>query len=89
MSHARTPTTRIRPLTILLIVLAVALFAIAVFYAVTKAESLPSFFPGHQVGSAHHHIKHALAAAALGVLSLIGAWFSTGPAKASEGSGAA
>jgi NADH:ubiquinone oxidoreductase subunit 5 (subunit L)/multisubunit Na+/H+ antiporter MnhA subunit len=61
-----------------LIVLGV-LFAVAgVIYLARTAAQLPTFFPGHQAGDAHHHTKHALAAFALAVICWIGAWLSTG-----------
>ena len=41
---------------------AIALIAIAVVYFAEPAKSLPSFFPGHQAGSSHHHVKHGIAA---------------------------
>jgi hypothetical protein len=60
------------------------LIVIAVIYAVEPAASLPTFFPGH-VGAtdpehAHHHVKHAIAAFALGLAAFAYAWFATGPA---------
>ena len=61
-----------------LIVLGV-LFAVAgAIYLARTAAQLPSFFPGHQAGYAHHHTKHALVAFALAVICWIGAWLSTG-----------
>ena len=56
------------------------LLALAALYAIDTASALPSFVPGHQAGSAHHHVKHAIAAALLGIGCLIFAWFQTGPA---------
>ena len=70
---------RIRPLTAVLIVVAVALVAVAVVYFTTTATKLPSFFPGHQAGSTHHHTKHGIAVLGLAALALIGAWFTTSP----------
>jgi hypothetical protein len=61
----------------------ILLLALAVLYAVDSASALPSFIPGHQAGSAHHHVKHAIAAALLGAGCLIFAWFQTGPAPTS------
>jgi hypothetical protein len=55
-------------------------------YLVKTAAQLPSFFPGHQAGDAHHHTKHALAAFALALVSWIGAWFSTGSRARRTGS---
>jgi len=66
--------SRWKVLMILLIVLGVALVAVAVYYWVTPAGSLPSFFPGHLAGSAHKHVKHGLAALIVGILCFIGAW---------------
>ena len=62
------------------VIVGLALLALAVLYFVDSAASLPSFIPGHQAGSAHHHVKHGIAAALLGIACLIFAWFQTGPA---------
>ena len=59
---------------------ALVLLAIAAVYWVDSAGSLPSFFPGHEAGSTHHHIKHGIAAAVLALGCLVFAWFQTGPA---------
>ena len=60
------------------------LIVIAVIYAAEPAASLPSFFPGHVAAAdpehAHHHVKHAIAALALGLAAFAYAWFATGPA---------
>jgi hypothetical protein len=73
---------RVRPLTIALVLLAVALVAIGIVYFTTPAGSLPSFFPGHAAHSTTHHIKHGLAMLTLAVLALFGAWFTTAPDRA-------
>jgi amino acid permease len=70
---------KIRPLTAVLIVLAVVFVALGVVYFTTTASKLPSFFPGHQAGSTRHHTKHGIAMLGLAVLALIGAWFTTSP----------
>jgi hypothetical protein len=57
------------------------LLALAALYFVDSAGSLPSFVPGHAAGSAHHHVKHGIAAALLGVACLVFAWFQTGPTR--------
>jgi hypothetical protein len=62
----------------LLVVFGIACIALAVYYFATPAKSLPSFFPGHLAGSAHHHSKHGIALLALAAISFIGAWFTTG-----------
>jgi hypothetical protein len=51
---------------------------LAVVYFVDSASALPSFIPGHEAGSSHHHVKHGIAAAVLGIGCLIFAWFQTG-----------
>jgi ammonia channel protein AmtB len=70
-----------RLLVALAIVAGVALIAVAVVYWAEPARSLPSFFPGHEAGSAHHHAKHGIAAFLVGCACLVFAWFNTGPAK--------
>jgi hypothetical protein len=68
-------------------VLGVALVALAVVYWVEPAGSLPSWLPGHEAGSGHHHAKHGIAAFLLGVALLIFAWFQTGKDRAHRHSG--
>ena len=74
---ATTSGFKLRPLTIVLIVVAIALVVVAIVYFTTTATKLPSFFPGHQAGSTRHHTKHGIAVLGLAVLALIGAWFTT------------
>ena len=64
------------------ILVGVVLIAVAVVYFVSTADALPSFMPGHQAGSSHHHVKHGIAALLLGVGALVFAWFQSGPKKA-------
>ncbi len=63
------------------VIVGLALLALAVIYFVDSADALPSFIPGHKAGSAHHHIKHGIAAGLLGIASLVFAWFQTGPTE--------
>jgi len=42
------------------------LLVVAALYFAEPAHSLPSFFPGHEAGSAHHHVKHGIAAFLVG-----------------------
>jgi hypothetical protein len=72
---------RIRPLTILLVVLAIALVLGGVVYFTETAHDLPAFFPGHDVHSTTHHTKHGLALITLAVLALGAAWFTTAPER--------
>jgi hypothetical protein len=61
------------------VIVGLALLALAALYFVDSAASLPSFIPGHEAGSAHHHVKHGVAAGLLGLGCLVLAWFQTGP----------
>jgi hypothetical protein len=60
------------------VILGIALLALAVLYLVEPAHSLPSFIPGHEAGSEHHHVKHGLAAAFLAAGAFVFAWFQSG-----------
>ena len=77
-----------RSLIIPAVVVGVVLVAVAVVYFVDPAKSLPSFFPGHQSGSGHHHAKHGIAALVVALALFVFAWFQTGPARPGQ-SGAA
>ena len=55
------------------------LLALAILYFVDTADALPSFIPGHEAGSAHHHIKHGIAALLLALGCFAFAWFQSGP----------
>jgi hypothetical protein len=63
----------------------VALIAIAIIYFAEPARSLPGAFPGHEAGSAHHHVKHGIAALMLGLGAFVLAWFQTGPRTRAQG----
>jgi uncharacterized membrane protein HdeD (DUF308 family) len=65
----------------LAVILGIVLIVIGIVYFAESASSLPSFFPGHEAGSAHHHVKHGIAAVLLGIACFIFAWFNTGPKK--------
>lgn len=60
------------------IIVGLLLLAIAALYWVSTADALPSFMPGHEAGSSHHHIKHG---AILGLGALTFAWFQSGAAR--------
>ena len=68
------PTAVIVALAVLGLIFAVA----AVLYLTKTAGALPSFLPGHQAGSTHHHTKHGVVALGLAVLTLAGAWLLSG-----------
>jgi len=61
------------------VIVGLALLALAGLYFLDSAGSLPSFIPGHEAGSTHHHVKHGIAAGLLGLGCLVVAWFQTGP----------
>ena len=70
-----------RVLVALAVVVGLLLIAIAVVYWIEPAKSLPGFFPGHEAGSTHHHVKHGIAALVLGLAALALAWFQSGRTK--------
>jgi hypothetical protein len=57
------------------------LIALAVVYFAEPAGSLPSWLPGHEASSSHHHVKHGIAALGVGVVALVVAWFETGKTR--------
>ena len=65
------------------VVVGVALIVLAIVYWAEPAGSLPSFIPGHQSGSGHHHVKHGIAAFLVGLACFVYAWFKTGPKRSS------
>ena len=65
----------------LAVAVGIVLIVVAVVYFAEPAKSLPSFFPGHQAGSSHHHVKHGVAALLVGLACLAFAWFRTGPKR--------
>jgi hypothetical protein len=62
----------------------VALIVLAVVYWAEPASSLPSWLPGHEAGSGHHHIKHGIASFLVGLACLVYAWFQTGGTRTSR-----
>jgi F0F1-type ATP synthase membrane subunit a len=76
------PRFQIRPLTWLLVGVALLFVILAVVYFVTPANQLPSVFPGHDAHLTKHHTKHGLVMLGLAIVALIGAWFTTAPARA-------
>jgi hypothetical protein len=72
--------TKHRALVVPAVLLGLVLLVVAAIYVAEPAHALPSFFPGHEAGSSHHHVKHGIAAAVLGAACLVFAWFQTGPA---------
>jgi hypothetical protein len=68
----------------LAVIVGLLLIAVAIVYWVEPAKSLPSFFPGHESGSDHHHVKHGIAAFLVGLACLAYAWFQTGSGRSSR-----
>jgi len=68
----------------LAVILGIVLIVIGIVYFAEPAKSLPSFFPGHESGSAHHHVKHGIAAILVGLACFAFAWFNTGAKKSAE-----
>ena len=62
-----------------------ALLAVAITYWAEPAGSLPAYFPGHEAGSGHHHIKHGIAAFIVALGCFVFAWFETGPGPEAPG----
>ena len=75
------PMRNDRLIVALAVLVGIALIVIAVVYWVEPAKSLPGFFPGHQSGSGHHHVKHGIASFLVGLACLVFAWFRTGPKR--------
>ena len=75
------PVRNDRLLTWLAVAVGIVLIVIAIVYWAEPAKSLPSFFPGHQAGSAHHHVKHGIAAFLVGLACFVFAWFRSGPKR--------
>ena len=71
--------TKNRSLILPAVILGVALLALAVLYFVDSASTLPSFIPGHEAGSSHHHVKHGIAAVIVALGCFTFAWFQSGP----------
>jgi hypothetical protein len=73
--------TKRRNLILPAVVLGVVFLALAVLYWVDSAGSLPSFVPGHEAGSEHHHVKHGIAALVVALGCFVFAWFQSGPSS--------
>jgi hypothetical protein len=73
-----------RALVWLAVLAGIALIVLAVVYWAEPAKSLPSWLPGHETGSEHHHIKHGIASFLVGLACLVYAWFQTGGMRTSR-----
>jgi formate/nitrite transporter FocA (FNT family) len=62
-------------------ILGIVFVALAIYYWVTPAASLPTFLPGYEPGVAATHFKHGLVCLIVGAALLIFVWFMTGPKR--------
>jgi hypothetical protein len=60
---------------LVLYILGLILIVVAAVYFFVPAESLPSFFPGHEAGLTRIRLKHGIAAGAGGVILILIGWF--------------
>jgi hypothetical protein len=67
-----------RALVGLAVIVGILLVVVAIVYWAEPAKSLPSFFPGHSPTSTTHHVKHGIAALAVGLAAFAFAWFQSG-----------
>ncbi|MGB2874306.1 MAG: hypothetical protein WBB76_02410 [Gaiellaceae bacterium] len=70
-----------RPVVLVAALIGLALIVLAFVYWAEPAKSLPSWIPGHQAGSGHHHVKHGIASMLVGLALLAFAWFQSGPRR--------
>jgi uncharacterized RDD family membrane protein YckC len=70
-----------RPVIVIAAIAGILLIALAIYYWAVPAGSLPSWLPGHEAGSSHHHFKHGLASFLVGAALLIFAWFQSAPKR--------
>ena len=70
-----------KPKVLILVLLGAAFVALAIYYWMTQAGSLPHWLPGYEAGSTHKHLKHGLAAFILGIGCFVWAWFASAPPK--------
>jgi len=75
------PMRNDRLLVALAVLAGIVLIAVAAVYWAEPARSLPGFFPGHEAGSNHHHVKHGIASFLVGIACLVFAWFRSGPSR--------
>jgi hypothetical protein len=71
----------IKPLPLIAGILGVVFLALAAFYWLTPAGSLPAFLPGFEAGSDHVHFKHGLGALILALALFAFAWFQSAPER--------
>jgi hypothetical protein len=60
---------------VILGIIALIFIVVAIIYVAEPAKSLPSFVPGHIVGSTGHHPLRAVGSLVIGIVFAVGAWF--------------
>jgi len=56
-------------------ILGIVFIVVAGIYLAVPADSLPSFFPGHEAGLTRVRLKHGIASGVVGVILLVAGWF--------------
>ncbi|HZN31329.1 MAG TPA: hypothetical protein VFB88_18395 [Xanthobacteraceae bacterium] len=56
-------------------VLGALLIVVAIVYFAVPADSLPSFFPGHDPAMTRVRLKHGIASGVVGVILIAVGWF--------------
>jgi hypothetical protein len=59
----------------ILTVLGVIFLIAAAMYFLVPADSLPTFFPGHETGLMRIRAKHGMLSGAVGIVLLAASWF--------------
>jgi len=57
------------------IIVGVILIVVAAVYFLVPADSLPSFFPGHETGLMRVRTKHGMLAGTLGIVLIALSWW--------------
>ena len=63
------------PVSLIVGLLGLVAIALAAYYGLTPASSLPAFLPGYDAGSDRIHTTHALGSLIVGLALLALAWF--------------
>ncbi|MGE5166038.1 MAG: hypothetical protein ACM3IH_18705 [Sphingobacteriales bacterium] len=59
----------------ILIILGVIFLFAAAMYFLVPADSLPTFFPGHETGLMRIRAKHGMLSGGVGIVLLAASWF--------------
>ena len=73
--YSHTSWLRLSPqMKAILTVLGVVFLIVAAMYFLVPADSLPTFFPGHETGLMRIRAKHGMLSGAIGIVLLIASW---------------